>query len=131
MEVRAYALGIVAAESLEAKLRAPPRGLTDLAPGPPLRLERPGRPSALHTVPGAQAKVPPARGMADPSQRARILHALANHELQAVELFAWALLAFPAAPRAFRAGLVAILADEQRHLRLYDERLAAHGLRFG
>jgi len=27
-------------------------------------------------------------------QRALILHALANHELQAIELFAWALLAF-------------------------------------
>ena len=30
--------------------------------------------------------------MRDPAQRARILHALANHELQAIELFAWALL---------------------------------------
>jgi IS4 transposase len=27
--------------------------------------------------------------MRDPAQRARILHALANHELQAAELFAW------------------------------------------
>jgi uncharacterized ferritin-like protein (DUF455 family) len=69
--------------------------------------------------------------MRDPAQRARIIHALANHELQAIELFAWALLAFPAAPIAFRRGLVAILADEQRHLALYCERLAAHGCRFG
>src|SRR5687768_10416942 len=69
--------------------------------------------------------------MRDPAQRARILHALANHELQAIELFAWALLAFPQAPRGFRAGLVAILAEEQLHLRLYDERLRAHGLGFG
>jgi uncharacterized ferritin-like protein (DUF455 family) len=75
--------------------------------------------------------VPPIAGMRDPSQRGRILHALANHELQAIELFAWALLAFPDAPRGFRAGLVGILADEQRHLRLYQARLAAHGLGFG
>jgi uncharacterized ferritin-like protein (DUF455 family) len=69
--------------------------------------------------------------MRDPSQRARILHALANHELQAIELFAWALLAYPTAPLAFRRGLVAILADEQRHMSLYIERLAAHGVSFG
>src|SRR5262249_6149874 len=59
------------------------------------------------------------------------LHALANHELQAIELFAWALLAFPGAPNPFRRGLVAILADEQRHFGLYAERLAALGVEFG
>jgi len=36
-------------------------------------------------------------------------HALANHELQAIELFAWAVLAFPDTPIAFRRGLIAIL----------------------
>jgi uncharacterized ferritin-like protein (DUF455 family) len=69
--------------------------------------------------------------MRDPAQRARILHALANHELQAIELFAWALLAYPRAPLAFRRGLVAIIADEQIHFGLYCERLAAHGVVFG
>jgi uncharacterized ferritin-like protein (DUF455 family) len=69
--------------------------------------------------------------MRDPHQRARILHALANHELQAIELFAWALLAFPDAPALFRRGLAAILGEEQSHMRLYMERLAALGHRFG
>jgi uncharacterized ferritin-like protein (DUF455 family) len=69
--------------------------------------------------------------MRDQRQRARILHALANHELQAIELFAWAILAFPAAPAAFRRGLLAILADEQRHFGLYADRLAALGGSFG
>jgi uncharacterized ferritin-like protein (DUF455 family) len=69
--------------------------------------------------------------MRDPHQRARILPALANHELQAIELFAWAVLAFPATPPAFRRGLLAILADEQRHFALYADRLAALGARFG
>jgi len=40
-------------------------------------------------------------------------------------------LAFPDTPIAFRRGLLAILADEQRHLGLYIERLAAHGVGFG
>ena len=51
--------------------------------------------------------------------------------LQAAELFAWSLLAFPGAPPAFRRGLLAILLDEQRHTRMYVARLEANGARFG
>ena len=69
--------------------------------------------------------------MRDPAQRARILHALANHELQAIELFAWAVLAYPSAPAQFRRGLVAILAGEQRHFQLYADRLTALATTFG
>jgi uncharacterized ferritin-like protein (DUF455 family) len=128
--VAEYARAVIAATELSGKL-APPGELALDDGGPPVLVEAPGRPRGLAIQPGREARVPPIAGMRDPAQRARILHALANHELQAVELFAWALLAFPAAPRAFRAGLVAILADEQRHLALYIERLAAHGVGFG
>ncbi len=112
---RDYARAIVTAETLADKL-VPPGELALEDPEPALRLPAPGRPANLAIVPGRNARVPPIAGMPDPNQRARILHALANHELQAIELFAWALLAFPDAPTAFRRGLVAILADEQRHL---------------
>jgi uncharacterized ferritin-like protein (DUF455 family) len=128
---RDYALGVVTSMSLDAKLAPPPEVLVLEDADAPLRLAAPGRPANLAITPGRQAKVPPLAGMRDPAQRARILHALANHELQAVELFAWALLAYPDAPVAFRRGLVAILADEQRHMQLYMERLAALGTRFG
>jgi len=128
---RAWAHAIVTSEALDDKLVPPPAELALDDDGPALRLPGPGRPTNLPIVPGRNARVPPIAGMRDPSQRARILHALANHELQAIELFAWALLAFPTAPRPFRRGLVAILADEQRHFRLYEERLAAHGVAFG
>jgi uncharacterized ferritin-like protein (DUF455 family) len=131
VNARQYSIGILEADTLEGKLVPPPRRLTLIDREPPLVVTAPRRPPALTAVHHRKIAVPPLEGMRDPSQRARILHALANHELQAVELFAWALLAFPAAPRAFRAGLVKILADEQRHLRLYDERLAAHGTYFG
>jgi uncharacterized ferritin-like protein (DUF455 family) len=133
MSARAYAELIVTSETLEAKLVPPPE-LGDAAfaePGLALRIAAPGRPAELRMVPGRQAKVPPLAGMRDRAQRARILHALANHELQAIELFAWAVVAFPEAPIAFRRGLVAILADEQRHLALYLARLAAYGVKFG
>jgi uncharacterized ferritin-like protein (DUF455 family) len=129
--VRGYALQIVTGDTLADKLAAPPPGLLLDDPGEPLLVAEPGRPAELRIVPGRAGRVPPIVGMRDRHQRGRILHALANHELQAIELFAWALLAFPAAPEAFRRGLLAILADEQRHLGLYLARLSAHGVRFG
>jgi uncharacterized ferritin-like protein (DUF455 family) len=133
MTARDYAEHIVTSSALADKL-APPPELDEAAfadPGPAVRIAAPGRPANLAIVPGRSTRVPPLAGMRDPGQRARILHALANHELQAIELFAWAVLAFPQAPVAFRRGLIAILADEQRHLALYRDRLAAHGVAFG
>ncbi|MCA8961927.1 MAG: DUF455 family protein [Planctomycetes bacterium] len=91
----------------------------------------PGRPTDLRIVPGSRVKVPPANGIRDPLQRVRLLHALANHELQAAELFAWALLSFPDAPADYRRGLLGILDDECRHTRMYIARLEALGGRFG
>jgi uncharacterized ferritin-like protein (DUF455 family) len=130
MTARLYAHAIVTADTLAGKL-VPPGELVLEDREPPLVITAPGRPASLAIVSGRTARVPPIAGMPDPAQRARILHALANHELQAIELFAWALLAFPDAPIAFRRGLVAILADEQRHLGLYCARLAALGVTFG
>lgn len=125
MELRDLALRIVTGRGLDAKLAPPPAGWTDERPGPPLRLTRPGRPPELVIAPASRVKVPPLEGMADPAQRGRIVHALANHELQAVELFAWALLAFPDAPGELRRGLARVLEDEQRHTRMYAGRCEA------
>ncbi len=150
--LRDFAWGLLVGEHLEDKLAPLPGVLVSATDGlrddrgvlrdavstlrddpsaPPLRLAGPGRAPRLALRPGREARTPPLAGMADPEQRARILHAFANHELQAVELFAWALLAFPVAPPAFRRGLLETLVDEQRHLQLYLERLAAHGRAFG
>ena len=131
MEIRDFALGLLEASTLEAKLTPPPEDLTDAHPGPALRVQGPIRPRELQHDPLVKVKVPPASGMADPEQRVRILHALANHELQAAELFAWALLCFPDMPRDFRLGCLGILADEQRHCRMYMRRLEAHDQAFG
>jgi uncharacterized ferritin-like protein (DUF455 family) len=128
---RAYAERIVSSCELADKLAPPPPDLELADPLAALRLAAPGRPPTLRIVPVKRAVVPPASGMHDPAQRARILHALANHELQAIELFAWALLAFPDTPPLFRRGLLAILADEQRHFTLYTTRLAAFATQFG
>lgn len=63
--------------------------------------------------------------------RIRCLHTFANHELMALEMMAWALLAFPNAPRAFRLGLAKILQDEQRHFQLYCDLMSKKGTTFG
>ncbi|MDA1195192.1 MAG: DUF455 family protein [Planctomycetota bacterium] len=131
MEIRTFALALLEASTLEGKLRPPPADLTDDQPGAPLRVQGPVRPPALRHDPVRKVKVPAAEGLRDPAQRPRIVHALANHELQAAELFAWALLAFPEMPAAFRRGCVAILAEEQAHCRLYVERLAELEHEFG
>ncbi len=132
MELRDFARRVIESPRLDDKLAAPPR-TTDANPAGDPPPSAPAREASLAIVtdPRRKRKVPSIEGMPDPAQRRRILHGLANHELQAVELFAWALLAFPAAPRAFRRGLLGILKEEQRHCRLYLARLAALGGRFG
>lgn len=127
---RSWALDLLGSATLDGKL-CPPEGVIDVDAGPPLRVDSPCRPPDLAIVEGRRVRTPSILGMADPAQRRRILHAFANHELQAIEIFAWALLAFPDAPRSFRDGCIAIVRDEQLHLRLYVARIAALGGRFG
>lgn len=131
MELRDFARTVLETEDLAVKLAPPREALTDEQPGPAFRAEGPGRPPELRLVEGVKAEVPSFEGMPDPAQRRRILHGLANHELQAAELFAWALLAFSDAPPDFRRGLSFILQDEQRHTRMYMARLEDAGIRFG
>ncbi|MFN8422017.1 MAG: DUF455 family protein [Anaerolineae bacterium] len=123
---------LLTTDSIERRLLTPPpRDLTDDAPGPPLRLDGPIRPANLEPVGARAARVPSLAGFANPRHRARILHAFANHELQATELYAWAILAFPDAPPELRRDLLSVLVDEQRHTRMYIARVEACGARFG
>ncbi|MFN0057409.1 MAG: DUF455 family protein [Planctomycetota bacterium] len=131
MQLRDFALRILSSDDIEVKLAAPRGRLADQEREAPEVSEWPARPERFRIRPGKDVRVPPARGMADPEQLRRVLHALANHELQAVELFALALVRFPAAPPEFRRGLLAILREEQRHTRMYIARLRQLGGEFG
>jgi uncharacterized ferritin-like protein (DUF455 family) len=91
---------------------------------------RPGRPAELVTTTRRQ-KTPGPDAIRDPRRRAELLHVFAHHELQAAELFAWTILAFPDAPEPFLRGLAAIVRDEARHLGMYAHHLAQLGHPFG
>lgn len=125
--VERWAWDYVSTTSLAAKLApaAPPERWEERAPS--RRVEAPGRPPEL--VVGERADK--TRGLRAPSGRARALHTFLHHELQAAELMAWALLAFPDAPQEFRRGLVRIALDEIRHMRLYAEQIERLGHRVG
>jgi uncharacterized ferritin-like protein (DUF455 family) len=128
--VERWAFDFVTSTSLAHKL-APPPPPDAWAPGlPPLRLEAPGRPPEL--VPReVRRKTPKPPALKDPAKRAEVLHTFLHHELQAAELFAWALLAFPETPGAFRRGLLRLCQDELRHLGLYAAHLVTLGHPFG
>jgi uncharacterized ferritin-like protein (DUF455 family) len=68
---------------------------------------------------------------ADQKIRAQALHYFANHELLAIELFAWALLSFDEIDEMQTRILIRTIGDEQKHLRMYITRIEELGGAFG
>lgn len=67
-------------------------------------------------------------------KKAIALHSFANHELLAIEMMAAALLIYPhQTPEQvqFKKGIITTLRDEQKHFKLYIERLHQIGHEFG
>ena len=132
MEICEFADVILTSPAIDEKLVPPVLPLTDESPGPALRLSLPARPAGLAFCGRRQSPpMPHPDTLVDPRRRGIAHHIMANHELQALEVMAFVLRAFPEAPPEFRAGVVRIMADEQRHTRLHLERLAALGMKFG
>lgn len=135
MELRQFAHNIFFGPTLQEKLAPPPEGLpklTDDDPGQSIQWTNPTRDERLSIAPKkARKTLPHPQALHDPAMRARCLHLFANHELMAVELMAWAILAYTDAPRAFRRGLAWLIVEEQRHVQLYVDRLADLGVQFG
>ncbi|MFO1020533.1 MAG: ferritin-like domain-containing protein [Planctomycetales bacterium] len=132
MEIREFAIRILNSPDLEEKLRTISAPVTDTQRGPAERVSKPARPANLQFALRREAPpMPPFGVFHDPAKRAIAHHIMANHELQALEIMAWTLLAFPDAPTEFRRGMVSVMSDEQRHTRMHAERAAALGLTFG
>jgi uncharacterized ferritin-like protein (DUF455 family) len=125
---RAYLLS----DELSVKFApAPPPAIVDddpIADAEPAL--RPGRPAALARIERAE-KSPKAGALRDPKKRAWLFHTFMHHELQAAELMAWAIVAYPDTPAAFRRGLGNILLDEVRHMVMYREAVESLGCAVG
>ncbi|NUP08078.1 MAG: DUF455 family protein [Polyangiaceae bacterium] len=115
-----------------------------LAPDIAYKLAPPKPPATFETVPAPRPEIRPGRGasfnvsdhahkssgrsaLRSPIARARLIHTFLHHELQAAELMAWAILAFPSAPERLKRGLLGVLFDEVRHMNLYAELLRERG----
>jgi len=132
MELRQFAEQVLLSTDLSLKLLRPDELLTDVSPGPAIRVQVPGRPAELQFAERRSAPaMPRGNSFRDPARRAVAHHIMANHELQALEVMAMVLLAFPDAPAEFRSGLARIMFDEQRHTRLHAQRCHELGLSFG
>jgi len=132
MEIRAFAERILFSDSLNEKLERPDANLTDNIPGEAVFVKEPVRPANLQfAAPRTAPSMPAPAAFRDHEKLAIAHHIMANHELQAFEVMAFVLLAFPDAPAGFRMGMTEIIFDEQRHTRMHMERSAAQGLQFG
>lgn len=131
MELREWATRILSADTLAEKLLEP-KSLTDLEPGSSLFWSEPTRPIGMQFHPHTRKdKLPKLKELHKADNRAACLHRFAGHELLAVEIMAYALLAFPNAPKHFRKGVANTLREEQEHVRLYINQMELLGIRFG
>ncbi len=128
--IEAWAHAFVTADRWADKLAPPPPPTSFEAAPVPVRLDAPGRGPGF-VVARTSEKSTGRSGLRSPARRAKLVHAFLHHELQAAELFAWALLAFPETPETFRRGLLGILLDEVRHIHLYAGYLRGHGVEPG
>lgn len=131
MELREWALTLLTGSNLSDKL-TPITTWTDSTPGPALKVDRPGRAPHLRFSDAAtRRKLPPFHAHHKQAARCECLHRFAGHELLAIEILAYTLLAFPTAPKGYRSSLVTHIQEEQNHLSLYVARLQALGSDFG
>ena len=96
----------------------------------PLFIDQPMRNPEIQ-MRSASEKLPKLHEINRDSARMTCLQRFAHHELMAVELFAWAILAYPQMPDALKRGFLQTLMEEQAHCRLYIDRITSLGGRFG
>ena len=131
MELRQWAFSILGATTLKDKLFTPST-FSDKNPGTPHLFKEPMRPCGMgFTKFTKKEKLPAFHEHHEKDKRAACLHRFAGHELLAVEMMAYALLAFPNAPKSFRRGLAHTIVEEQHHVSLYQNRLLEMGTQLG
>jgi uncharacterized ferritin-like protein (DUF455 family) len=78
-----------------------------------------------------KSKIPRLEHLNESRNIAISFHHFANHELMAIELFAYGVLKFPSAPKGAIRGFLRSLMDEQEHFKMYQSRMNHLGVGFG
>jgi uncharacterized ferritin-like protein (DUF455 family) len=131
VQLRRFAERVLLGDSLQDKLFSPNTLVDGCESVRGALPDRPGRPANLPLRSRERPSFPGAASLGECKAAVTALHAFANHELLAIELFALALLRFEDAHPAFRMDLALTLQEEQVHLALYMDRLQALGEPFG
>jgi uncharacterized ferritin-like protein (DUF455 family) len=130
MTLNEYCLHILRSETLEEKLTPPPSAIQDILDLSLVVPEKPNR-SPRISFSEKKSKIPRLEHLNQKINRAIALHHFANHELMALEIFAWALLKFQNADSLVRRDLFKTLKEEQKHMGLYLLRIRELGMDFG
>jgi uncharacterized ferritin-like protein (DUF455 family) len=127
--INEYCYFLLKAGTLQDKLTPPPVDLLDT----PMSLELPEKPAREPKISfsNEKSKIPRLEHLNQPTNRAIAIHHFANHELLAIEIFAYAILRFQNIPSTNRLDLFRTLQEEQKHLRLYIQRMNELGIGFG
>ena len=95
---------------------------------PPRAIAQPGRPVRPHLV---EPRLLPQRGLGSDEGRAALVHAVAHIEFNAIDL-AWdAVFRFRGMPLEYYRDWAGVAADETRHFRMLQTRLAELGHAYG
>lgn len=121
---------ILRSGKLEDKLYSPDSFPIDVPSETCIPPDRPARSSKIEFS-DRKSKIPRLEHLNVEENRILSLHHFANHELMAVELFAWAILKFQDVPSSVRKSFYKTLMEEQTHLRLYLKTIRAWGMDFG
>lgn len=133
MNIYDYAETLLMGTSLEDKLLAPVNIDITHNSNPYDMPLYPGRDKSI-AFSDEQVKFPGKGKLHLPEKRALAMHFFANHELLAIEMMAAAILKFPGESEEdlkMKKGLLKTIADEQKHFKLYVNRMKDFGLNFG
>lgn len=131
MTLNEFARNVLFGSSLEDKLFSPSLPLIDTrsfnflnVPSLPVREKK-------IQISEQKSKIPRLEQLFKEENRFITLHHFANHELMAIELFAWAILKFQNVASSVRFGLYRTLLEEQTHLRMYLFEMKKGGMELG
>lgn len=134
-DLRLLARAVLKADTVETKLAAADRLANAAASGFGIDVTAQGEDVARPGRPGQPLLVPPKsltrRSLLKVEGRAALLHAIAHIEFNAIDLACDAAQRFPDMPAGFYTDWISVAADEARHFRLLQDRLAGMGYAYG